>query len=197
MSATGRSDVRRADDHYQTPDWCVEALLERVPLHGPVLDPCCGEGAILRVLDNWGVGLLGGVEISEERAAKAYDVASIAVGDYLTATFDHTWTANAIVTNPPFSLAEPFIRRALEFVAPGGDVIMLLRLNFLGARCRNEAEWSDYDIPLWGLGQLRAVYVLPRRPSFTGGGNDACEYAWFHWERDYRGPAVLDWLEAS
>jgi hypothetical protein len=48
---------------------------------------------------------------------------------------------------------------------------MLLRLNFLGGAKRTAF--------------LRArppdIYVLPNRPSFTGHGTDACEYAWFVW----------------
>lgn len=55
---------------------------------------------------------------------------------------------------------------------------MLLRLNFLGSQRR--AAWLRAWTP--------DVYVLPRRPSFTGRGTDSCEYAWCVWHEDRRGP---------
>lgn len=52
MSATGRSDVRRLDDFYATPAWCVRRLLEGVnPPGGLWLEPCAGDGAIIRAVE--------------------------------------------------------------------------------------------------------------------------------------------------
>lgn len=54
MSATGRSDVRRADDFYETPEWCVRRLLEAcgLPL-GRWLEPAVGGGAIVRAVNKY------------------------------------------------------------------------------------------------------------------------------------------------
>jgi hypothetical protein len=46
MSATNRGAVRRADDYYATPAWCVRALLASVQLPGGRwLEPAAGDGA--------------------------------------------------------------------------------------------------------------------------------------------------------
>lgn len=52
MSATGRSNVRRADDYYSTPEWCTVAICEELLPEieelnmgqGFALDPCAGDG---------------------------------------------------------------------------------------------------------------------------------------------------------
>ena len=42
--------AREAHDFYPTPDWVTACLLRHVRLRGPVWEPCCGDGAIARVL---------------------------------------------------------------------------------------------------------------------------------------------------
>jgi hypothetical protein len=167
MSATGRNLVgneRRPDDFYATPAWATRAVLPHLRMQPPVLDPCCGEGAILRVcLDYWPCG----IELDGERAAKAPGV--IRRGDALGGA---AWPSHrTIITNPPYSLAMEFIQRALAEAPADADVAFLLRLNFLGSQ-RRAAFHRMYPSD---------VYVLPRRPSFTGGGTDATEYCWMVW----------------
>ena len=63
MSATGRTSTdapqlglldvgarapgRHPDDYYATPAWCVDAILPVLPLAGGIIEPSCGDGAIL------------------------------------------------------------------------------------------------------------------------------------------------------
>jgi hypothetical protein len=72
------------------------------------------------------------------------------------------------ITNPPFRLAQEFIDAAL---ACADHVVMLLRLNYLASKGR----WPFMSR------HTPDVYVLPNRPSFTGGKTDSIEYAWFVW----------------
>jgi hypothetical protein len=77
--------------------------------------------------------------------------------------------------NPPFSLAVPFVERALEIVQGGGVVFMLQRLNFLGSKKR-EAFWQEHP--------PSAVLVHTRRPAFDPDKpkqTDSIEYAHFFW----------------
>lgn len=79
--------------------------------------------------------------------------------------------------NPPFSLAEPFVRRSLEMVAPDGVVSLLLRLGFWESAAR---------IPFFDEFPPAETHVLAQRPSFytdTGiGKTDGTAYAWFLWD---------------
>ena len=45
---------RQENDFYPTPDWVTEALLNSVELRGPVWEPCCGDGSMVRVIESRG-----------------------------------------------------------------------------------------------------------------------------------------------
>lgn len=168
MSVTGHNPVRRADDYYATPAWCTRAILRHLPKFRRAFDPCAGEGAILReVTSIYGASVEAvGLELDKERARKA----GVPQGDALTSEWRPT--PDLVLTNPPFKDAMAFVERALEQVCPGGTVAMLLRLPWLASQKR--AAFLRANTP--------AIYVLPRRPSFTGKGTDATDYAWFVWD---------------
>jgi hypothetical protein len=180
MSATGLSDVRRADDFYETPAWCTKAILAEVGAGSRhfVLDPCAGRGAILDVIWNTRrFDKVGGIELrlahAEHTPIRGYE---IEVRDALDP--ERSWgKPDLIVMNPPFKLAMQFVQRALVEILPRGlgrpgDVAALLRLNWLGSQGR-AAFHRRYPAD---------IFVMPRRPSFTGdGATDSIDYAWFVW----------------
>ena len=45
---------REGQDFYATPAWVTEALLQHVRLRGSVWEPCCGDGAMSKVLAEHG-----------------------------------------------------------------------------------------------------------------------------------------------
>lgn len=203
MSATHRNlpgRERQDHDQYMTPPWTVEALQGAAPLTGPVLDPCCGDGGLLRALrgplerhgmdidgeliqrarnDIWwrgagwsrAAGLLSQQDFLGEAAARRLRAAGI----------------RTIVTNPPYKLAEKFVARSLRLLPHGGEVFMLLRLGFLASQ-RRRALYQRH---------FRGLYVLTRRPSFRHGRTDSTDYAWFHWQTGFEGDAVVRRLEVE
>ena len=167
LSAEATPRARRPGDAYYTPAWCVRRLVERVALPGgDWLDPCAGNGALVRAFARPDVRW-SAVELDPAAAAQIPPDVTVDVGDYLS--WRPTRPVDVVVTNPPFSLAEAFLRKALD-EAP--CVAFLLRLHFLAATCRADL--------------LRArtpdVYVLPNRPAFLGNGErDNMEYGWCVW----------------
>lgn len=179
MSATNRSDVRRPDDFYETPAWCVRRLLEAADLPvGYWLEPAVGHGAIVRAV-NAHLDALGhkvdwtGADIRREVRDHVGDCVD---GTQLFAGLDFTKPSmldgaeyDVVITNPPFVFAMEFIERSL---LAADHVAMLLRLNFLGSAKRGAFFRSE----------MPDVYVLPNRPGFTGDGRtDATEYCWAVW----------------
>lgn len=171
----GTRTVRNADDNYATPAWCVREILPYVLPDRPctVLDPCCGSGAILDAVTSdapWSSTM--GIEIDLNRFQQVrskYERKDLSFQIMHSDALNEScvWpSADLILTNPPYRLALEFLRRALD---EDGTVAFLLRLNFLGSQARREF-WRDNAFD---------VYVLSRRPSFTGNGTDATEYAWF------------------
>lgn len=163
MSATGRSDVRVENDFYETPPECTRAILPWLT-RAPVLDPCCGDRAILRIVEEeWDVETYG----YDVDPARQPDVTRDALAPAI-------WGACGmlVVTNPPYKLALEFVERALKEVGPTGTVAMLLRLPFLES-VRRQGFHAEHPAD---------VYVFAKRPSFTKNGKtDATAYAWFVW----------------
>lgn len=92
-----------------------------------------------------------------------------------------------IIGNPPYMLAEEHVTLARK---TGAWVAFLLRLSFLGSQARARTVWASPG--------LRWLIPISRRPSFTGGGSDASEYAVFVWQRGYEGNAeILSHLQWS
>jgi len=156
-------------DFFETPAWVTRAILPHLPLCNSVLDPCAGKGAILKVVsERIGVDLCDGIEIDPELAEQAMRYGGVTTGDALK----EDWMTGLVVMNPPFSKALPFVERALEQTrSRGGTVAALLRLGMMASQAR---------APFWKANPAD-VLVLPKRPSFTGKGTDATEYAWFVW----------------
>ena len=200
MSATNRSDVRLPDDFYSTPHWTVWRLLDA--LHetvgrmedlskGLFLEPCIGDGAIVEAVNVWMDDK--GLDLPRWTVVEKRDLGTVKhlhrdlhrgmTGDFLSDSTD-LWLHeirreelgsgrfHAVITNPPYSLAQEFLVRSLQHAR---WVIFLLRLNYLGSERR--ADFMRKYPP--------DVYVLPNRPSFTGQGKtDATEYSWCVWPPD-------------
>ena len=171
MSATNRGTVRRAYDFYETPEEVTRGFLFEY-FEGDfhvILEPCAGSGKMVKVLrDRFPLAWIEANDIRDgppiPYANKRYTLDFLKM---LKSDADY----DLIFTNPPYSLAEEIITHALETWSKA-TVVMLLRLNFLGSQKRK---------PFWDKHPVSEIYVLSKRPSFTGKGTDATEYAWFVW----------------
>lgn len=83
--------------------------------------------------------------------------------------------------NPPYTHALEFVKVGLSLTRSSsveGVVAALLRINWMAGQGRRDFHQA------WPCD----VWVLPKRPSFTGDGKtDATEYAWFVWGAEYGG----------
>lgn len=168
-------------EQYFTPPPATRALLRRIAVPpGPVAEPCAGDGWIVRELERMGCGVVSGdidhevdvfrpgLDFFSTRAGMAYD------------------TCGCIITNPPWSDAARFVRRALE-ITP--HVAMLLRLTFLEP-CESTPKSARVDL----LKKLSRCIVLPRISFYRGkSGTDSVCPAWFVWGfGGQEGPATVE-----
>jgi hypothetical protein len=182
VSSTSRGSERRIDDAYMTPPWCVRRLLEVWSPRGKsgiLVEPAVGTGNIVRAIG------------TEPFSWLTYDIRAVepvgemhVTGDFLEVAARGT-DAEAVITNPPFCLAEEFLRHSRSCF-PSADLVFLLRLAFL-ASTKRLLLWRDLGTP--------DVYVLPNRPSFTGHGTDSADYAWFIWRAWHEGPRDVGHLQ--
>lgn len=143
MSALNLSYTDRiAHDNYPTPAWVTRALLDeigdRLP-SGTWYEPCVGEGAIVRATEEWRTNRSGAPAI-------VWAQGDLRLGqDFLAYP---RVECDVLITNPPFSLADPIARKA---VAEAPIVILLLSL--IWPKAGRRAEWlrmhppSCYPVP--------------------------------------------------
>ena len=173
MTGAGKNE-RHEHDFYPTEPAATVALLENHPyfskpeaMSAMIHEPACGDGAISKVLVERNLGVY-----STDLIDRGYGLSGI---DFLINGTDHP----VIITNPPFYLAEEFIRKALEC---GCDhVFMLLKSTFFHARKR-QGLFEDTC--------LRSVLPLTFRLDWTGQGQPTMECSWYHWHKGYMGLPV-------
>ena len=176
QSLVGTSAGRPENDYYPTPPEATLALLEREKFTGNIWEPACGDGAISKLLE-----------------AAGYDVKSTDLIDrgYGTGGVDFLFAdeeADNIITNPPFTLGEEFIWKALATTK--GKVVMLTKLQFLeGAKRKKMFESTP----------LKTVYVFSKRLTMTRNGekmknSGMIAFAWLVWEHGYEGKPTVEWI---
>jgi len=166
--------VRRiaGGDFYETPEWATEALFLKETFVGCVYEPACGHGAMVRIIQKYNDCIGSDILFGD---------------DFLTSDKN----MENIVTNPPYSLAEDFVRKARQIST--GKVAMLLKLTFLES-ARRKSLFEDEYFP------LSTVYVFSKRVQMWEQGKEKPKnssmmaYAWFVWDKSHRGNAKLKWI---
>lgn len=130
---------RKKRDFYATPDWVTQALLRHVHFRGPVWEPCCGDGAMSRILATHGHEV-----VSTDIADRGFGTPGV---DFL-ACHEVPAGCRCIVTNPPYGdtgshkgqsrspkAMLDFLRHALALTASvQGQLALLVRLQWIAGR---------------------------------------------------------------
>ena len=125
-----------------------------------------------RLLKKNGKNTITSLELREEEADTLKVISDkVIIGDFLK--FQTGEKFDYIIGNPPYSLAQEFLEKCFEIASENTKIIMLLRTNFLESKKRYE---------FWQKHPVNGLYVLSKRPSFTGKGTDATSYSWFVWD---------------
>lgn len=173
---------RQPDDYYATEPKAAELLLEQEKFHQTIWECACGEGHLAKVFEAHGYEV-----ISTDLIYRGYgDLEPL---DFLNETLEEF--EGDIITNPPYKYALDFVQRALESVKPGRKVAMFLKLQFLEGKSRKKF-FEKYP--------PRRIYVSSSRLLCAMNGefekypSSAVAYAWFVWEKGYKGETVVKWI---
>lgn len=151
-------------EFYSTPESITQGLLHFLrPSPTRILEPCAGFGHIVSVLRHNG------------NVVETNDVTpGVGAQHTFDATTDQFWKAANqaawTITNPPFSLALPILKRALEYTP---NVAFLLRLSFL--------EPTKDREPFLLKKPPSAILVTPRVSFTADRRKDNCTTAWMIW----------------
>lgn len=185
LAASNHSTTeRQPEDYYATEPRAAELLLENESFDGPIWECACGEKHLSNVFTNW-----GGYDV---RSSDLYNRCGNEVFDFLSIENTH-WDGN-IITNPPYKFALDFVYKALQIVPDGKKVCMFLKIQFLEGKARRELFRSHPP---------KVVYVSSSRllcapngdfEHATKNGGSAVAYAWFVWEKGFKGDTIVKWI---
>lgn len=154
---------RHKADYYPTPDQCTQALIDflGIPRSQVIWECACGDGFISKVLQKNGYKV-----ISTDINHYGFEDS---VEDFLLSDGKE---CDWIITNPPFSLADKFIRKAISL---GKPFAMLLKSQYWHSKKR----FALFQ-------QHKPKFVLPMtwRPDFEfgrRGGSPTMDCIWTVW----------------
>lgn len=174
---------REQHDFYATDPKALKLLLDFERFDKSIWECACGLGHLSEVLKERGHNV-----ISTDLVSRGYEEYCI---DFLE--FDRRWNGD-IITNPPYKYAKEFVEKALEVIKDGHKVAMFLKLTFLESKKRRE---------LFDKYPPRVIYVSSSRlqcarngdfEKYRNGAGTAVAYAWFVWEKGYKGDPVVRWF---
>lgn len=194
---------REQEDWYVEPSWCVDLLLSAIKFNGSIYDPACGYGTIPKACIAAGYESVSGTDLVD----RGYGLGG---QDFLRFNPKLVGKADNIITNPPYKLAEDFIRQALRFSRE--KVAVLMPMKFLNSNIRYPLFTR---LPVW------RVCVLSTRPSMPPGrfltpdgvfaeddasdkqrwragdepSGGAIDYCWIVFKHGYEGTAGTVWLK--
>lgn len=168
LVAAQKAHKRKPADFYPTPPEVTRALMDELTLINPVTiwEPACGDGAMSEVIQSYGHE----VTSTDLRPDGGYGQGGV---DFLDINDD--LEVDWIITNPPFNLAENFIRQALRHTP---NVAMLLSNQYWHAKGRL-ALFEDHP-PAY-------VYPLTWRPAFLEkerGKSPMMNVMWVVWRKN-------------
>ena len=190
-SIVGRKKVDDKYDFYETPSWATELILDKllsdkvININEEILEPCCGAGAISKVLENKGFKVYSS-DLQEEDfiyGKKGYNVYSLP--DNLCET---------IITNPPYNqmtknnMLYEFLRISKR------KVILLLNIYYLSSSDRYEMLKNSH---------LQYVYIHSDRVTMYPFGKEKPKstgtkmFAWFVWDKEYNGEPIIRWINKN
>jgi hypothetical protein len=177
--------ARKPADLYPTPADCTYSLLPHIahllPSDAYILEPACADGQMVRPLQEFGY-VVDGFDLRPEVKG---GVGGVDFLDRDNGTFEDG-IYDGIITNPPFTIAEEFIRRSLE-IAP--VAVMLLKAQYWNTKGRKKLFRETR--PLMELN-------LTWRPAFLEaerGKSPLMDCMWVVWVRGHQGSCTTDMID--
>lgn len=172
ISTTWHPEERAAGDYYTTDPTAVRQFINYLQIDGKITEgiiwePACGCGNISKELINAGYNVF-----STDLHDRGFGESGI---DFLQ-TFIKPLDCDTIITNPPYSLANEFILKAMDALPKHGRYYALMNISYLAGIKRHQEIYSK--------GYLRAIHIYPHRihcykNNNITGHSSPVNYAWF------------------
>lgn len=162
ISGASGSHERHASDFYETPAEFTVALMDflRLSKNEVIYEPACGDGEVCEVLWEY----KHHVVFSDIRSTKICPDED-ETEDFLSEE-NRGYEAGWIITNPPFNLAEKFIRKALSLTS---NVAMLLKATYWHSASRSGLFNESPPAGTRTTAYMAAIYGARKRISANHG----------------------------
>lgn len=171
---------RQERDYYATSPEATMLLLKAEKFNHKVLEPCCGDGYISRVLEKKGYEV-----ISTDLYDYGFGISGVDFLDESNPIINEHKGEVDIVTNVPYSDAIPMLMRALDLCK--NKVAMLFPITY---------------IPKFYFCKPSKLYIFPRRITVAKNGDfnsyqrwNMSEYGWFVWYKGYSDDTIIKYLD--
>lgn len=185
LGASNHTDKERENnDFYATDPIAIDKLLTVEKPYHKVWECACGKGHLSNRLREYGYDVF-----SSDLINRGYGLTTL---DFLKA--DLEWKGD-ILTNPPYKYAKEFVLKSLELLREGRKAYFFLKVQFLEGKARKRDLFDKFP--------PKTIYIFSERvlcaknADFEGmkkGGGSAVAYAWFVWEKGYKGETVVKWI---
>ena len=168
MAGGNPANGRKEDDWYATPIEPTVAALGAVKFDGVLHECACGDGAIGQAAER-----LGYKVVANDINPRGYGVKR----NFFTIERP---VGHNILSNPPWNLAEEFIRHGLKLNPR--KMLFLLKSTYFHAKCR-AALFEEHPPSV--------IYPLTWRLDFKNKGRPVVECSWYLWERGVKRDPVV------
>lgn len=185
LGASNHTDKeRQREDYYATDPKAAELLLSVETFTGPIWECACGEKHLAKVFEERGYAV---------RSSDLIDRCGNEVFDFLGIENQGVYEGN-IVTNPPYKYATEFIYKALSIIPNGYKVAMFLKVQFMEGKERKRL-FTEFPPKVIYVSSSRIMCAKNGEfEKMREGGGSAVAYAWYVWEKGYKGDTVVKWI---
>lgn len=177
-------EERQQDDYYATEPKAIHKLCAVEKFSPTVWECACGGGHLVKALQEEGYKVFASDIVDR-------GCPNTGILDF----FDRKELCTCdIITNPPYKYAKEFVEHALDIADTGRKVAMFLKLTFLESKKRRELFKKYPPKKIWVFSERIQCAKNGDFETYKQGVGTAVAYAWYVWEKGYKGETVVDWI---
>lgn len=184
LGASNHTDKeRQKEDFYATDPIAAELLLKEERFSQNIWECACGQKHLSFVFEKYGYHV---------RSSDLIDRCGNEIFDFLS--IENLYWDGDIITNPPYRYALDFVYKALSIIPVGNKVAMFLKVQFMEGK---ERKLLFTQFPPKNIYVSSSRILCAKNAEFEkmkAGGGSAVAYAWFLWEKGYKGNTTVKWI---
>lgn len=199
-------EEREENDYYATEPVAAEWLLKIEPQIADIWETAVGEGHLAKVFNE--AGKLSIVSDLIDRGYHPEDIPNCFGKDFLQ--MNKVWRGD-VVTNPPYASSIEWAQHSLDVIQEGRYSALFMKLTFLEGKGRRKFFEENPPIRVWVSSSRipcakNGEFYKPKKdkegnevlgedgkPIMIKESSAAC-YAWYIWQKGYKGPTELKWF---